>query len=80
MLEVKIKGMGDEKYIRICPVCKSDNETCNWCEYKPKYPEKHKHKFFYWKTIIKKKWFGLSKTKIKISKCPCGKMFKEAIK
>ena len=79
-MEVKIEGMGNEKYIRVCPICNKDNECCNFCEYRPKYLEKHKHKFFYLKTITQKKWFGLSKTIMKISKCPCGKIKQEAMK
>ncbi len=82
MLEVKMEGMGDEKYIRkggCCP-CKHDNEWCNFCKFEPKYPSKHKHKFFYIKTIVKKRFFGLIKKVIIINRCPCGEYGNEMVK
>ena len=79
-MELRVKGMGSEKYIRTCPVCRREDEFCNFCDCYPKDMSKHKHKFFYLKTIIRKKWFGLIKITIRISKCPCGKIKKEIIK
>ncbi len=78
-LEVTMRGMGNEKYIRSgCPCCGENKKIiCNWCNFKPKYPLNHKHKFFYSKTIIQKRLFGLIKKRIRVSTCPCGEVIYE---
>lgn len=82
-VEVRMRGMGDEKYIRVsCPCCTGFDKhvVCNWCKFEPKDKLKHKHNFFYKKTIVKKKFFGLIKKVIVIKRCPCGEYKNEMVK
>ena len=41
----KMKGFGNEKFYRVCDICRDDRECCNFCRYLPINKLKHQHIF-----------------------------------
>lgn len=79
-LIVKLRGMGNEEYIRECAYCRNDGETCNVCRFRPKDMFKHKHKFTYRKILVKKNWLRRlfnKEHRTRMYKCPCGETRQE---
>jgi len=80
MKKFKLSGFGDEEFYRECPVCKNDNEYCNFCIFIPIDKSKHKHQFNCEEQIydpnlnwFQKKILGKKEITI-IKKCVCGKV------